>query len=90
MFYVTASKFADNLARITSCSNLKIYKIHSDSGIRIGDYYSPKKDLYIANIDLDNVFVNKINGFELNELVFWNEIKIGKKISIYDVEIVFK
>lgn len=90
VFYVTASKFADNLARITSCSNLKIYKIHSDSGIRIGDYYSPKKDLYIANIDLDNVFVNKINGFELNELVFCNEIKIGKKISIYDVEIVFK
>lgn len=81
-FSVTASKFLDKMPRKTICDNLKIIRLHSASGLEIGEYKTYQQDLYLVSIDLEEQFQNTINGKYLDEFETNNIIKYGSKISV--------
>lgn len=67
-FDLAASKFADSFPRKTVTNKLSLFAIHSDIGFSIGGFHSDFKDLFIAEIDLDEQYQNTINNWRLSDI----------------------
>ena len=84
IFYVAGCKFNDTITRKTKCRKLNIIKMYSEDGFDIGNYHTDNKELVLASVDLDEDYLNEINGRNLSEYSLKNEIKFGNRISVYD------
>ena len=85
-FTVRREKFTDKVLRTTILKDLKIVKLHSSNGFKIGEFYTTNLDLFFVLIDLEDRYQNKINDKYLCEYVNENFIKYGDNIVVYECD----
>ena len=79
---IGAAKFLDKFPRKFDCDNLKIVKIHCDEGFKIGDFRTDRKDIVLANVDLDDENINLVNDLKLCDMKMDVEKKYSKFITV--------
>lgn len=93
-YYLAAAKFTDKIPRPIKTSSLKIYKIHSERGIKINDFHSEQKDVYICLL-VDESSARKYKILKLNKICDKNildlevtfDLKISQTHEIYNANI---
>ena len=84
-FFLNGSKFSDNKARVFSTTNLKIAKIHSSTGFKIGDCISQRADIILAIIDSKDEDINLVNGYSLENIKYQFKDDICRFVSIIEI-----
>ena len=84
-FFLNGSKFSDNKARVFSTTNLKIAKIHSSTGFKIGDCISQRTDIILAIIDSKDEDINMVNGYSLENIKHQVKDDICRFVSIIEI-----
>ncbi len=88
LWNVKPAKFQDDIKpRKTMTANLKIFKIHCDSGFRIGDFKTNRQDIVLASVSVETGFENKVNGIELPSLKGKEVGHLSKFITIFEAEL---
>lgn len=84
-WYVCAAKFsnADYLPRETKVEELKIIKLHSDSGFDIGHFHTNVQDLILCDVVLPDGFSLTINGRALSQYPLVLCRDVCKRIKVY-------
>jgi len=82
IWIVSASKLSDLRPRKTITECLKIYQLKSESGFKIGTFYTNVTEIAIAVIDIDEDFENKINDKHLKDYFVYEEINLSQRIKI--------
>lgn len=86
-WFLTASKFSDICMRSFTCKNLKIVKIHSESGFVIGKFKTEMKDIVVAIPFLEKEYRNLINGIDIWNINGTTNQEISKYITLMDIEL---
>lgn len=84
---VSASKFLDKLPRKFDCENLKIAKIHSDKGFKIGDFKTDRKDIVLALVYVKEGYKNLVNNIDLQSVANTVEKECSKLITIVNINL---
>lgn len=84
---VARAKFLDNVTRDFYCENLKIAKLHSKNGFKIGSFQTDRKDIVLALVDLEERFENLVNGISLKNMQCVFEKKYSKLIKLVNIEL---
>lgn len=86
-FSMQPSRFLDGVFRKTVVKKVKILKVRSNSELTIGDFRSNRKEVAFALVNLDNKYLNKINGIFPKKLQRQKEKNYSPKICIYNVNL---
>ena len=85
---LTPAKFQGGTKpRKTVTPNLKVFKIHCDSGFKIGELKTSKQDIILADVDLEEGFANKVNGMDMPSLQGKEVGHLSKFITILEAEL---
>lgn len=84
---VSASKFLDKLPRKFDCENLKIAKIHSDKGFKIGDFKTDRKDIVLALVYVKEGYKNLVNNIDLQSVANTVEKECSKLMTIVNINL---
>ncbi len=79
---VSAKKFLDKLPRKFNCENLKIIKLHSDNGFKIGEFKTERKYIVLADVGVKEEFKNLVNDVDLHKMKINVEKECSKLITI--------
>ena len=86
-FNVGASKFLDFIPRTTKSQLLQIIKVKSKRCISIGQYQSAQNEVCLAVVDLENEYLNSINGYSLREMQGTSETYYSPRICVKNIEL---
>ncbi len=82
------AKFQDGTKpRKTLTANLKVFKIHCDSGFEIGEFKTSRQDIILADVDLEEEFANKVNGMDMPSLQGKEVGHLSKFITILETSL---
>lgn len=84
---VGASKFLDKWPRKFDCSNLKIAKIHCDTGFTIGDFKTERTDIALVLVEMREDYKNLVNGIDLHDCEHKVIKECSKFISVIEMKI---
>ena len=85
---VKAAKFQnDTRPRKTKTSNLRIFKIHCDSGFKIGEFRTTRQDIILADVALEDGFENTVNGINVSSLQGKEAEHLSKFITILEAKL---
>lgn len=84
---IARSKFLDKHSRKFQTENLKIAKIYSENGFKIGEFQTQRKEIVLAFVDLDEKFKNLVNGLNLENVPYTLEKECSKFISVVNINL---
>ena len=83
---VASAKFLDKLLRKFNCENLKIAKLHSENGFKIGDFKTERKDIVLVIVDIEQKFENLVNGHYLRDMQNSVEKEYSRFITVVNIK----
>ena len=86
-YFVNASRFPDLYPREMQSNHLKIIHIKSDAPIQIGEFTSNYKELSFVLVDVDDEYINAINGVSPFKMHLETEEYYSSKIGVYNATV---
>lgn len=86
-FVLNGYKFSDKKKRIFNATNLKIAKIHSSTGFKIGDCISQRTDIILAIVSIKDEDRNMVNGYSLENIKYSFKDDLCRFVSIIEINL---
>ncbi len=86
-WFVSRQKFLDKHERMFNSKNLKIIKLHSNNGFKIGEFKTKRKNIVLANVKIEKEFKNLINDIDVEDMLGTVEKDWSRFITIMKVDL---